>query len=63
MEPIEIIVIIISLVIVGSVIGSYIYKKIKHLPTGDCACCSNKMKKAFAKGVKEINKEKCNCLK
>ena len=39
MEPIEIIVIISCVLIVGGVIGSYIYKKVKKLPTGSCAGC------------------------
>ncbi len=41
MEPIEIIVIICSILIVGSVIGNYIYRKIKHKPTGACSYCHN----------------------
>ena len=39
MEPIEIIVIIACILIVGGVMGNYIYKKVKKLPTGECACC------------------------
>lgn len=36
----EIIVIICCVLIVGGVFGRYIYRKIKKLPVGDCACCS-----------------------
>ena len=39
MEPIEIIVIIACILIVGGVFGNYIYKKITKQPTGECACC------------------------
>ena len=39
MEPIEIIVMIACILIVGGVIGNYIYKKVKKLPTGECASC------------------------
>ena len=39
MEPIEIIVIIACVLIVGGVIGNYIYRKVKKLPTGECASC------------------------
>lgn len=42
MEPIEIIVIAVTIVVVGGVIGSYIYKKVKKLPTGECAYCHKK---------------------
>ncbi len=46
MKPIEIIVIILCVLIVGGVIGRYIYRKVKKLPTGDCACCSKTKKKS-----------------
>ena len=36
---IEIIVLVLVLAFLGTVIGTYIYKKIHHLPTGECACC------------------------
>ena len=42
MQPIEIIVIVITAIIVASIIGNYIYRKIRHLPTGECAYCSKK---------------------
>lgn len=44
MDPIEIIVIIASVLIVGGVIGNYFYKKHKHLPTGECSYCYSKGK-------------------
>ena len=46
MKPIEIIVIILCILIVGGVIGRYIYRKAKKLPTGECACCSKTKKKS-----------------
>ena len=42
MEPIEIIVIIACVLIVGGVIANYIYKKAKKIPTGECECCKSK---------------------
>lgn len=60
MEPIEIIVIIAAVLIVGGVLGSYIYKKITHKPTGDCSACSKRMKKNFDKISKELH---CSCHK
>ena len=58
MEPIEIIVIIACVLIVGGVIGRYIYRRINKLPTGDCACCSNtkkgsKLVKAYRRKYKK----------
>ena len=44
MQAIEIIVIIAVALIFIAVIGSFIYKKIHHLPTGECADCSKRMK-------------------
>lgn len=46
MTPIEIIVIICSVLIVGGVIARYIYRKVKKLPTGECACCSKTKRKS-----------------
>ena len=60
MEPIEIIVIIVASLIVLSVLGTYLYKKAKHLPTGDCDCCSSKsslVKKDKHKYGKKAKKE------
>ena len=45
---IEVLVIAITVIFFGLLIGSYIYKKIHHLPTGDCACC-HKSKKQLLK--------------
>ena len=39
MTLIEIIVIICIVLIFLAVIGTYIYKRIHHMPTGECACC------------------------
>lgn len=52
----DIIVICILSIIVISIIGVYIYKRIKGLPTGQCSCCHTRMKKA-------IKKAKCCCKK
>ena len=57
MGALEIIVIIASVAIVGAVIGTWLYKKSKRLPTGACESCSlltNKKKilKAYRKKYK-----------
>ena len=57
MQPIEIIVIAAAILIVSSVIGVYIYKKIKNLPTGECSCCSKNNKNMFNKLKKELKEE------
>ena len=53
MHPVEIITIIICVLVVGGVIASYIYKRIKKLPTGDCAYCGSKRNNL----VKEFRKK------
>ena len=48
----EIIVIISIIAFFGALIGRYIYKKVHHIPTGDCACCKankNKILKEYHK--------------
>lgn len=46
MTPIEITILVICILIVGGNIARFIYKKVKHLPTGECACCSKAKKKS-----------------
>lgn len=53
MSAIEIIVIICIVLYLGSVIGIYAYKRITHKPTGDCAGCHARMKKAMKKACKK----------
>ena len=36
---IEIIVLVSAVVFVSVILGRYIYKRIHHIPTGECACC------------------------
>jgi len=57
MELIEIIVITISVLVVASVVGIWIYKKVKHKPTGECACCQANMKKTIKKMRREMKKK------
>lgn len=57
MEPIEIIVIIVCVLIVGGVIGKAIYRKVKKLPSNECACCSKKMNRALKSALKEVSKD------
>lgn len=48
----------------GAIIGSYVYKKAHHIPTGDCAYChakSQKLLKEYRKkyGQKVNKMEEC----
>lgn len=57
MQAIEIITIIACILIVGLVVGNHLYKKYyKKVPTGECACCAKKMKRAVKK-IKKIKLE------
>ena len=53
MQPIEIIILVFSIVFVLSVFGNLIYKKAKGKPIGECADCKKKMNKF----VKEYRKK------
>ena len=61
MQPIEIITIIVCVLIVGGVLGTYIYRKIKHKPTGgcsgNCSCCSGCSSCASIKPKEKKNDE------
>lgn len=49
---IEILVIAVTVIFLGVIIGIYIYKKVHHLPTGECECChtsKNKLVKQYHK--------------
>ncbi len=41
---IEILAIVLVVAFLSFVIGQYIYKKVHHLPTGDCECCHKNKK-------------------
>ena len=49
----EILLIILTIFVVflffGAIIGTYIYRKVHHLPTGECACCHTSTKKMLKK--------------
>lgn len=55
MKLIDLVVLIIIILVVSLIIGLYIYKRINHIPTGDCAYCSTK--KGVDRMVKNIKKE------
>ena len=53
---IEILVLLAVIGFIATMVGIYIYKKAKHLPTGECACCHKSTKKM----LKEYHKCCCN---
>ena len=54
---IEIIAIALVVLFISIVVGRYIYKKVHHLPTGECACC-HKDKKQLLKEYHKLYKTK-----
>lgn len=52
----EVVVISLTVIFLLTIIGNYIKKKIKGLPTGECACCHKSTKKM----LKEYHKCCCN---
>ena len=68
MGPIEITVIVLVSAFMVGFIANYIYRKVKKLPTGECACCgSHKRKNALVRkyhkkyGKKEDHSCCCHC--
>ena len=55
MTPADIVILVVVIAIVLAVVGTYIYKKSKGLPTGECSCCSSNMKKSVKKAMKNID--------
>lgn len=62
----EILLIIVAVAFVVGVFGRAIYKRIKHQPTDECACCAMKNKRMLKKMKKDVQKEinaQCCCKK
>ena len=53
----EILVIVAIVVFFAALIASYVYKKIHHIPTGECAYCHSKSKKMLKEYHKMYNKK------
>ncbi|MCI6788623.1 MAG: hypothetical protein MR606_02065 [Mollicutes bacterium] len=62
MNRIEILIIVLACIIVCSIIGYYIYRKIKRLPISDCGECASKGKN-LVKAYNKKYKKNCNCKK
>ena len=53
---IEVLVLVAIIGFIATIVGIYIYKKVHHLPTGECACChksTKKMLKQYHKAYKD----------
>ncbi|MFA6829810.1 MAG: hypothetical protein WCR67_03820 [Bacilli bacterium] len=66
MGVIEICTIIGCILVVGSVLGNYIYRRIKHLPTGDCEGCkaassASSDHSRFLEEYRKQNQTNCSC--
>lgn len=53
---IEILVIAFVALFLAFVLGRYVYKKIKHLPTGECECCHKSKKQLLKEYHKKYQK-------
>ena len=49
MNEVLLVILVVTTVILffGAIIGSYVYKKVHHMPTGECAYCHSKSKKTL----------------
>lgn len=59
MNTIDIVILVLVIAVVLLIIGVYIYKKIKKIPTGDCACCGSKGNKLI-KAYNKKHHKSCN---
>ncbi len=55
MKLIDSLVLIAVILVISLIIARYIYKRKKHMPTGECSCCSSK--RNVNNMLKKINKE------
>ncbi len=64
MKTIDIIILFVIVGIVLLIIGIYVYKRVKKIPTGECSCCKSTMgaKRMFKNIKKQLDEERtCNC--
>ena len=52
----EVLVLVAIIAFLTAIIGTYIYKRIHHMPTGDCACCHANTKKLLKQYRKKYGK-------
>lgn len=53
---IEILVVALVVTFLAVVLGRYIYKKVHHLPTGECECCHKSTKQLLKEYHKQFEK-------
>ena len=52
----EVLVLVAIIAFLVAIIGTYIYKRVHHMPTGDCACCCKNKKKLLKQYHKKYSK-------
>ncbi len=52
----NVIIISLAIIFVLSIIGNHIYRKVKHLPTGECAMCKKNQNTLLKKYRKKYKK-------
>ena len=58
MEPLDFIFLGLGLLIIGLVVGKYLYRRKKKLPTGECAMCTMKTEKTLKQIRKSLKKSR-----
>lgn len=58
MGPVDIVVLILALFIVGGVVGNYFYRKRNKMAVGECSYCALKSENMLKKIRKELKKDK-----
>ena len=52
----EVLVLVLAVLFVAAILGTYIYKRVHHMPVGDCACCQANTKKLLKEYRKKYGK-------
>ena len=52
----EVLVLVLAALFVAAILGTYIYKRVHHMPTGDCASCHTNTKKLLKQYRKKYGK-------
>lgn len=60
-KVLEILIIVGIILFFSALIGVYIYKKVKHIPTGDCASCAKRKNQMLKEYHKMYGKKDNNC--
>ena len=53
----EVLVLVLAVLFVAAILGTYIYKRVHHMPVGDCAACHKGSKKLLKEYHKMYSKK------